>query len=119
MCYDGDWAALLFDILGGTNHAALFILNAKRGTLLLRWRRWRRSVLAGESCPGILPVLAVAEKDAGGCQEEQRRGYHQHDPEAGKDTDDLGPVPENGGPSVTQPALALSRVVVAKQKVLL
>ena len=64
-------------------------------------------------------MLAVAEKDAGGGQEEKGRGDDQHDAEAGEDADDLGAVPQDGGAGVAQPALALAGVVVPQQKVLL
>lgn len=61
----------------------------------------------------------LAAHDTGRRQQKQRRCHQQQDAEAGKDSDDLGPVPHDRGARVAEFVLAGALVVVAQEEVVL
>lgn len=101
-------------------------------TLTGRRRRWCRQ---GRRLQGHRRVVVVhirlfefgrtaadatlAAHDTGRRQQEQRGRNQQQDAEAGKDSDDLGPVPHDRGARVAEFVLAGALVVVAQEEVVL
>ena len=64
-------------------------------------------------------IPAFATDETRSRHQEERGGHQEEDSEASKDADDLSPVHDHGQSGVTQLALAVTRVIVAEQEVIL